>query len=127
MGWMRERARLHRNAGRLVGELGTSAPEVARTLEHAGARGYRMSTEDCPVANYLSAVMGVDPKVSSVSVTNHRLVIHVSGHRIVPTVRIMLPPAVRQFVRGFDTGAYPTLLKPPARWSAAPGPAKVKD
>jgi hypothetical protein len=65
---MSEYRQLKRQVGDLLVGLGTTADEVASSLGASGVRGTPRSNRTCPVALYLSAIMGADPRVRSVTI-----------------------------------------------------------
>jgi len=98
----------------LVG-MGTSPDSVARSLRAAGAVGVPKSNRSCPVALYLRASMGADPRIRSVAVGHCSLVIEINSPRdLRPAGRldVQLPKPVRQFVAAFDEGRFPDVARP---------------
>ena len=57
---MSEYRQLKRQVGDLLVGLGATPDEVASSLEASGVRGTPRSNRNCPIALYLSAVMGAD-------------------------------------------------------------------
>lgn len=76
-------------------ELGSTADEVAASLESRGIRGRRGSATHCPIAKYLqqravrSALVGADT-------------VHVDPGLGLPYVDVRTPNAVADFVAKFD-------------------------
>gem|GEM_PF-4593214 len=101
---------LARRAERLLAELGTSSDAVARSLLVMGAHGEIGDPSAGPLALYLSAVIGAEPKVESVAVDTEVVTI-VRRSRLRPGVSVALPPAAGRFVRAFDAGCYPWLQR----------------
>jgi hypothetical protein len=89
---------------------------VAASLCDAGVWGARNDPRCCAVAIYLSAVLGADPRVRSLTTGQSQVKVVVNGPiRILPptVVRVPLPEAVRQFIVAFDRGMYPMLVRGP--------------
>jgi hypothetical protein len=101
--------------GLLVG-LGTSAEEVASSLDQVGIEGIPKSNRSCAIALYLTAVIGGEPVVRSVAVGPCSLVINlISPDDLRPAGRLLvqLPKPVRQFIAAFDSGRFPGLERQP--------------
>ncbi len=95
----------------LLGALGTRGEDVAATLASAGVHGLRDNGEQCALAAYLHVVLGSDPRVQAVKVGTRATAI--TGSRWWPrTVTVAHPRAVEDFVRAFDQGTFPHLLRP---------------
>lgn len=86
-----------------LAHLGYTARQIAKTLVAAGIRGRRQSMGHDPVANYLRR-HGYTPVAIFVNETGDGLTINAGVW-----VDIAAPPAVVEFVRGFDDGEYPGL------------------
>lgn len=82
--------------------LGSTPREVAATLENKGIKGYRRcSRGPCPVEVFLTEQF---PEVAwSVGLT---VAVDLLNPSDVP-----LPPPVATFIRSFDNGRYPRLVK----------------
>lgn len=104
---LRRSAGVRYAVGALLAELGTTAVEVAESLQAAGVTGSRGDPRDCAVARYLGAVVGGERDVAGVSVG--RSVLWLSRRGLRPAVRVPLPVPVRHFVAAFDAGAHPEL------------------
>lgn len=99
---------------RLLHELGDDADQVAATLVAEGVTGRRSQSRDCAIARYLGAVVGADPAVGTITVS--QTAVCISGrHWWTPKARRSLPHAIRQFIIAFDTGRYPQLVAPEDR------------
>ena len=96
--------RIRRRAIAALTSLGSSADDVADTLESGGWRGLRQDAGTCPVTLYLTAVM---PDTLGAAVGTGQATVHPVDGR---DVEIDLPPAVADFVQAFDGGAYPDLV-----------------
>jgi hypothetical protein len=92
-----KRAALREDSAALLGELGGTAAEVAVSLTAMGVRVWPASSGDCPLARYLHAVMGPDPRVKRVKVTTRWLALTTRGTWW-STVWLRLPHPVREFV-----------------------------
>jgi hypothetical protein len=77
--------------------LPTEPHEIARVFAELGIKGRPASAYECPVANYLTAELGIIVEVGQKGAY--------AGVTEVP-----LPEHVRRFVRVFDLGAYPRLI-----------------
>jgi hypothetical protein len=113
---MSEYRQLKRQVGDLLVGLGTTADEVASSLDASGVRGTPRSNRTCPVALYLSAVMGADPRVRSVTVGHCSMVIALATPDLRPAGRLLvqLPKPVRRFVSAFDALKYPENVRRPS-------------
>ncbi len=101
--------RLAREVHRLVTDLGTSRRSVASALEAAGVRAAPDDAARSPVAIYLGAVIGSDPKVKSVRTDGRTVVVELRAWWR-PAVTVVVPTAVREFTAAFDARCYPALL-----------------
>jgi hypothetical protein len=99
---------LQRRAGRLCAALGSTPDSVADSLAVEGVQGVPKSPGDCAMARYLSAVIGTERSVSSISVSYHS--VHINRGRTSLPVVVRLPKGPSGFVREFDNGAYPHLI-----------------
>jgi hypothetical protein len=113
---MSEYRQLKRQVGDLLVGLGTTPDEVASSLGAAGVRGTPRSNRTCPIALYLSAVMGADPRVRSVTVGHCSMVIALATPDLRPAGRLVvqLPKPVRRFVSAFDALRYPENVRRPS-------------
>jgi len=94
----------------LLINLGDDASAVAPGLMSAGARGSPGDPSDSPLLSYIAAVVGVEPGVAAVSVEGRKLLIRRQS-RWRRTVKLDLPPAVRNCIAAFDAGCYPELIR----------------
>jgi len=100
----------------LLAGLGPDADGVGNALAAAGVAGATRSNRSCPVALFLSATMGADPRIRSVAVGPCTVVVEVNAPRdLRPAGRLVvqLPKPVRRFVTQFDAGHFPDLVRPP--------------
>ena len=105
------RRQIEQRVTSLLQSLGDDADAVAATLAWEGVTGFRSQSRNCAIARYLGAVVGADPGVGVITVT--QTAVCISGiHWWSPKVRRSLPHAIRQFIIGFDTGRYPQLVAP---------------
>ncbi len=103
-----ERILMKREIAHLLDELGTTPDGVAGSLQKSGVQGDRFLVSRCPVARYLHAIVGSDPKVGKVKVGLYKAV--VNGPRWWRPVTVALPAPVRLFVLAFDGGNYVELI-----------------
>jgi hypothetical protein len=120
-----KRRDLRRAVKSLMDSLGPSPSEVASSLADAQVVGVPRHPTSCPIARYLSAVVGSEPSVLSIWVYGSSARLDCGGRFRV--VRIRLPEPVSTFIRAFDSGCYPRLidrtrLPAVARDSASFGP-----
>jgi hypothetical protein len=114
---MRRNRQLRDQTAQLLVGLGANRSEVAASLCDAGVWGARNDPTCCAVATYLSAVLGADSRVRSLTTGQSQVKIIVNGPiRILPpaVVRVPLPEPIRQFIVAFDRGMYPMLVRDPA-------------
>jgi hypothetical protein len=90
--------------------LGDTEVEVARRLEAAGVHGTPGTLGHCPVAVYLTAVVGQDAPIDAVFVGHERALVQLEGRVL---LGVPLPKALRCFVAGFDHYHYPELVQRP--------------
>ncbi len=98
----------------LLAELGSTPDEVARTLESTGVQGVPRDNHSCAVALYLSALVGSEPCIRSVSVGHCSLMISLVApvdDRPAGRLSVQLPKAVRGFVAAFDARQYPEVTR----------------
>ncbi len=106
--------RLKRQTNALLSDLGHSPDEVAASLQAAGVEGVRKDNRSCAVALYLSAQMGSEAEVRSVTVGHCSMQITLVAprdSRPAGRLHIQLPKPVRRFVAAFDAGQYPTIVR----------------
>jgi hypothetical protein len=106
--------RLKRETNEFLSGLGDGPDEVAAALQAADVRGVPQDNFSCAVAVYLTALMGTDPQIRSVTVGRCSLVINLIGPDDRPAGRLLvqLPKPVRQFVEAFDAHQYPSVVRP---------------
>jgi hypothetical protein len=105
---------LKRQSTDLLAGLGKSPDRVAASLQEAGVRGVPQSNRSCPVALYLTAVLGSEARIHSVTVGHCSLLIHLvqpSDLRPAGRLLVQLPKPVRQFVAAFDARRYPVMVR----------------
>jgi hypothetical protein len=120
---VRDRRSLRRSLEELVQGFGTTAEGVADSLSAFGVRGTPGDVTGCAIARYMQAVVGAEPSVSEVMVSEHKLRVTRRWGRFPITVN--LPGAVTTFVREFDAGSYPQLVEP-AEGAGDPAPGVVE-
>jgi hypothetical protein len=108
-----ERAVMRHDVANLLNQLGSTPDAVAASLERAGVRGDPFLVSRCPIAQYLHAVVGVEPRVGKIKVGLYRAVIN--RPRWWRPLIVALPSPVRLFILGFDRGRFPALLSQPRR------------
>jgi hypothetical protein len=109
---MSDYRQLKKQTSGLLTGLGTSPDEVAASLNAAGVNGVPKNNRSCAIALYLTALMGPDPRIRSVTVGHCSLLIDtVAPPDSRPTGRLLvqLPKPVRQFVAAFDARRYPDI------------------
>jgi hypothetical protein len=79
---------------------------IAAHLEHAGIRGRRREPLCCPIAEYLLR------QVPGYTFYARPGIISAIGESAGPRHTVYPPPAVANFMRFFDNGAYPQLELP---------------
>ncbi len=104
---------LKRETNAHLAGLGGTPDEVAGSLEATGVRGKPRDNRTCAVALYMSAVLGSEPRVRSVSVGHCSMaltIVTADDHRPAGRLHVQLPKSVRQFVAEFDQGRYPQVI-----------------
>jgi hypothetical protein len=122
---MSDLRQLKKRTNALLAGLGPSADQVARSLSEAGIEGVPRSNRSCAIALYLTAIMGGEPAVRSVTVGPCSLAINlVAPDHARPAGRLLvqLPKPVRQFVAAFDGGQFPVVER---QRSAAAAPSQL--
>ena len=121
-----ERAALRAETTRLLHDLGGSADEVATELETAGVKGIPGSGTGCAIARYVNAVMGSDPRLGPITVSNEAVTV-LGRHWWTPPVIVPVPIPVRSFIVRFDREDFVNLTAAPAgpRRTLGPGPGPV--
>lgn len=91
--------------------LGDTADQVAQTLADAGCRGGRGCSENCPVANYLTSVLGahdvsvmntIDPDDNEWCEAVVTMQTPLTAD-VFYEVATLVTPAVQEFITRFDT------------------------
>ncbi len=85
--------------------LGRTEKDVARRLRDAGIRGRRQNMHHDPIGRWLVQV-GFHAPAIFVNPDGTGITVNAGGW-----VNIAAPPAVVEFVRAFDDGAYPDLAE----------------
>lgn len=104
---------IKREANVLLGSLGESPDEVAESLLAAGIRGVPRDNRMCALALYVSALMGSEPGIRSVSVGHCSMAITMvrpTDLRPAGRLLVQLPKPVRRFVAAFDDRRYPLII-----------------
>jgi len=115
----------------LLAQLGDSPDEVAETLRASGVHGVPRDNRSCAVALYLSAQMGIEPRIRSVTVGHCSLMLSLvapKDARPAGRLWVQLPKAIRGFVAEFDACHYPDVVRVtrvPAPPPAAPAAAST--
>ena len=92
-----ERAALREDAACLLGELGGTAREVARSLCAFGLRGSVSGSGEPSVASYIYVVVSADTRVKRVRLTSGWLVL--KQHQWwSPSIWLRLPRPIREFI-----------------------------
>jgi hypothetical protein len=118
---------LKRETHALLAGLGDSPDEVAESLWKAGIRGVPRDNRTCAVALYVSAVMGSEPAIRSVSVGHCSIAVTVvkpTDLRPAGRLLIQLPKPVRRFVAAFDDRRYPQVVAGQAPGSGPVAPLR---
>src|SRR3954470_3763872 len=97
-------------AARLLAGLGETPGEIAATLRGAGYRGVQANSAECPCGSCLADHLGA---TFYVRLDNELDVATVSTDGDINT--LPLATHVRDFVRRFDAGRYPSLIAHPAK------------
>jgi hypothetical protein len=110
---MNSRRAMKKEIGELLEGLGSSRAEVATTLQALRVRAAPKDPEGCAIARFLDAIVGGDPLVHSISVHRSHVKVLTLPKTLLrpPGVRVSLPLPVRHFVRAFDAGIYPGLVR----------------
>ena len=103
---------LAHHASTVLSDLGTTAEDVAFSLDGYGARGRPNDSSGNPVTLYLHAVMMADRRVHRVDVTTDG--VHVWATRGRRPIVVPLTAPVSEFMFLFDAGYFPWLsISPP--------------
>lgn len=106
----RDQKAIRRQTTDLLAALGGSSTEVATSLAEYQVRGRPRDPHGCAVAVYLRAVLGADPRIKAVKVSETCVRISLVQRR--RSVQVSSPRAVRGFVESFDHGLFPSLVRP---------------
>lgn len=117
---IRTRRHLQHSIEQLNEALGSSPAAVALNLAALHAAGRPKNPTDCVIARYLSAVVGTERVVKSISVSSRGVHVTLSGKHL--PVKVQLPDPVSSFIRAFDEGTYPDLVDGDAEPRAAGRP-----
>ncbi len=101
----------------LLAELGNSPDEVAESLMSNGVHGVPRDNRSCAVARYVSAVVGSEPSIRSVTVGPCSMMISLvrpADDRPAGRLHVQLPKPVRDFVAAFDARQYPMVTQEPS-------------
>lgn len=101
---MSEELELARKHLELLVEMKTSR-EIARFLESEGVRGVKKIPQICAISVWLT------DKVSGITVDTRYSRVTVRELRGLEQFRILSTPAMNTFLRAFDRGQYPKLVK----------------
>lgn len=112
--------RLSREVRQLLATLGTTRGEVAASFEAAGVRAVPRDAQHTPVSLFLEAVIGADPNVKSVTVSEHSVALEMRAWWRSEVV-VDLPPVLHDFMAAFDECCYPALLPPAHRQTNGQG------
>ncbi|MBO0714564.1 MAG: hypothetical protein J2P59_07390 [Acidimicrobiales bacterium] len=107
---LREHKAIRRQTAGLLAGLGGTSTDVATSLAGYQVRGRPRDANGCAVAVYLQAVLGGDPRIKAVRVseTSVRITLLRRGRR----VQVPSPQPVRAFIESFDHGLFPSLVRP---------------
>ncbi len=86
-----------------LADLGSTERQVAATLRELGLKGERSRAGTCPIANYLYDAF---PAAQLVAVSGEAVYAALPGSKL----ELTTPQPCRDFVTGFDVGAYPDLV-----------------
>jgi hypothetical protein len=113
----------------LLAQLGDTPDEVAETLRSTGVHGVPKDNQSCAVALYLSALVGSEPRIRSVTVGHCSLMINLVAPvdaRPAGRLWIQLPKPVRGFVAAFDARQYPEVTREPSVTLPTAGQQRVE-
>ena len=110
----------------LLAGLGNSPDEVAESLLTNGVHGVPGDNHSCAVARYVSAVVGAEPSIRSVTVGPCSMTISLvrpTDNRPAGRLQVQLPKPVRAFVAAFDARKYPQVTQEPLAGPRVPSVA----
>lgn len=109
----------------LLGALGDNPDQVAASLQAAGVQGVPRDNRSCAVALYLSAQLGSEADIRSVTVGHCSMLVSLvnpEDRRPAGKLLIQLSKPMRRFVAAFDAWQYPAIVRDePARVSRPAG------
>ncbi|MDA8268489.1 MAG: hypothetical protein M0013_08985 [Actinomycetota bacterium] len=106
---MRRRRDLRAQVKRVLAQMGDEPMGIASFLCSSGVRGVPNDPRQCILARYLSAVVGTHRAVAQVIVSKTDLAL-LRPRRLAVPIRVVLPPAMRSFIRIFDAYELPHLV-----------------
>ena len=116
---MREQQAIRHQTADLLAALGGTGPDVATSLADYEVRGRPRDPHGCAVAVYLRAVLGADPRIKAVKVSETSVRVTLMERR--RGVQVSSPRAVRGFIESFDHGLFPSLIRPADGEELPPG------
>lgn len=111
---MSHHRQLKKQTSALLAGLGNSPGEVATSLQAVGVQGVPKNNRSCAIALYLTALMGSEPRIRSVTVGHCSLLINMitpPDFRPAGRLQVQLPKPVRRFVSEFDAGQHPMITR----------------
>ncbi len=118
---------IKRQTSGLLAGLGNSPDEVAESLLSNGVHGIPRDNHSCAVARYVSAVVGSEPSIRSVTVGPCSMMISLvrpADNHPAGRVQVQLPKPVRDFVAAFDARQYPMVTQQPSSDPPVPSTAR---
>ena len=85
----------------------TSSEEIANLMSKYGIKGKPMSPRSCPITNYYKKAMNTDSKYISTGISGNIMDMGPIGKEYL----VEGTEAMHMFVRFFDMGDYPNLIK----------------
>jgi hypothetical protein len=104
---IRDRRGLRHSIRGFGDSLGPTPAAVASKLKSWDVRGTPRDSNGCAIARCLRVIIGADPSIAHVWVTDRRVYVKRSGGRV--PIIVKLPKPVCSFIRAFDSGCYPEL------------------
>ncbi|HMK63111.1 MAG TPA: hypothetical protein VK386_05790 [Acidimicrobiales bacterium] len=104
------RRRLQNNTRVLLCSLGDTPVLIASKLEALGVRAIPRDPDGCAIAVFLHAALAIDPGITSVKVTNKKVVLKTPQHWR-RSVHVRLSGPLRRFVESFDAELFPALVR----------------
>ena len=93
------------NVRKVLGSLGATRTEVAKTLEKEKIKGIWCHAKQCPVARYVRKKMKTRCKITMTRLYSN-----------VGKVQIEMPKPVSKFIDAFDAMKYQNLIMPLSKW-----------